>query len=205
MNRLIIINDALIGTGNNPINVEYDGTDLWIAADSAYRRAVGYLTTQHNWKFATTTARLAGRLPVSPHPRFLNAYELPADCLHVESAFVGSHSLTKYEILDGKLCCDHDQKVTLKYTRLQRPDLWPPGFLECVTMKVEEYLFRGLNEDGASATDRFRMVEAKIAELKTATDQQEPARAIFRSRSAARRAGGPRRTRFDRPPYDGVE
>ena len=204
MDRLIVINDALIATGNNPLNVEFDGSVEWVAADSCYRRAVGYLLSRHTWSFATNTVRLAGRLAASPHAFFENAYELPSDCLHVETAFVGQNGLTEYEIVDGKLCCRFDRGVSVKYVRKANPGQWPARFGELVTMKVEELLLRGLNEALDAATARSREVEAMLREIASMTDQQEPARAIFRSRSAQRRMGGPRRTRFDRPPYNGV-
>lgn len=204
MDRLTVINDALIATGNNPLNVEFDGSEEWIAADSSYRRAVGYLLSRHTWSFATTTVRLAGRLPLSPHPFLDNAYELPSDCLHVETAFLGRRGLTEYEIVDNKLCCRFDQDVSVKYVRRAPPGQWPPRFAELVTMKVEELLFRGLNESLDAATARSREVEAVLRELTSMTDQQEPARAVFRSRSAQRRLGGARRTTFSGPPYNGV-
>lgn len=208
--RLSIINDALLGTGNNRLNVEYDGSDAWTMAESAYRRAVGYLIAKHDWNFATRTVPLAGLLPSSPHPLLSKAYALPGDCLHVSSVWIGlnggpgSVPLNRYEIVDDKLCCDHDQGLTILYVRAPDPDKWPPGFVEICIGKVEAYLLQGLNEDTDNARRRHADVEDMLAELRTRHDQQTPARAILRSRSAERRAGGSGRAFLPVPPYGGV-
>lgn len=208
--RLSIINDALLGTGNNRLNVEYDGSDAWTVAESAYRRSVGYLTDKHDWKFATRTVPLVGLLPLSPHPLLSKAYALPDDCLHVVAVWIGLRGgpgavpLNRYEIVDDRLCCDHDAGLTIEYVRAPDPTNWPAGFVEICIAKVEAYLLQGLNEDTDNARRRHSDVEDMLAELRTRHDQQTPARAILRSPSAERRAGGRGRIRLPVPPYGGV-
>lgn len=187
MDRITVINDALQNTGNNRVNVEYDGSAEWQAAETAYRRSLAFLIPRHQWNFANTTEPLAGRLPSSPHETFLNAYALPADCLLVENAFHDGHPLREFEIVDQKLCCSFDQGLTIKYVREPGPGQWPRLFAELVTMKVESYLLRGLNEDTDNARRRDADVEAMLEEVRSALDRQEPPRAMFLSRTAARR------------------
>ncbi|WP_420104563.1 hypothetical protein [Bosea sp. (in: a-proteobacteria)] len=189
MDRLTVINDALQATGNNRVNVEYDGSAEWEAADSAYRRALSFLIPRHQWNFANTTVPLAGRLPVSPHETFSNAYQLPGDCLLVENAFWSGNAIREYEIVDQKLCCPYDQGVSVKYVRAPALGQWPLLFAELVTMKVESYLLRGFNEDTDNARRRDAEVEAMLEEVRSALDRQEPPRAMFLSRTAARRLG----------------
>lgn len=189
--RLTIINDALLATGNSPLNFEYDGSPEWQAADSAYRRAVQYLLSKHRWNFATTTADLAGLLPQSPSALALysKAYALPADCLHVAGVYLNGYPLTQYEIVDHRICCAYDAGMSVKYVRTPSPEQWPDGFVEILTMKVEAHLLRGLNEDTAEARARDNRVDAELAEFRSQSDQEEGRRVILRSRTADRRRG----------------
>lgn len=189
MDRLTVINDALQATGNNRVNVEYDGSPEWQAAEPAYRRALAFLLSRHTWNFANTSAPLAGRLPTSPHETYQNAYQLPADCLLVQNAFVSAGRSIEFEIVDQKLCCGFDRDVTIKYVRAPSPGQWPLLFVELVTVKVEALLLRGLNEDTDNARRRDAEVEALLEEARSALDRQEPPRAMFKSRTAARRLG----------------
>lgn len=194
--RLQIINDALSATGNAGLNFEFDGSEEWRIADSAYRRAVGQLLTRHNWNFATTTAPLAG-IVTNPSQLFSTAYALPIDALSVETAFVNNQPLSRYEIVDNRLCCDHTSGVVVKYVRM--PSQLPADFRELVTMKAEEFILRGLNEDLEEARGRSRDVEMMLQEIRTRTDKQAPGKAVFKSRTRARRlSGGRRLNRFER-------
>lgn len=187
--RLQIITDALVNTGNNPPNVEYDGSSEWRAAEPAYRRALQFLLPRHQWNFANTSTPLAGLLPSSPHETYQYAYQLPSDCLLVENAFVDGGRPIEFEIVDQKLCCCFNQNVTIKYVRAPSPGQWPLLFAELVTMKTEAYILRGYNEDTDNARRRDADVEAMLEEVRSALDRQEPPRAMFKSRSAARRLG----------------
>lgn len=206
MDRITIINDALRGTGNNAVNIEYDGSDEWQSAESAWRRALNFLLPRHTWNFGNTSAALAGLLSSSPHPVYDKAFQLPGDCLLVEAAWYNGRGLSEYEILDQKFCCRYDQDVTIKYVRAPLVDQWPPLFVELVTMKLEALFLAGFNEDTDNARAKDRAVEAMLNEVRTALDKQEPARAVFRSRTALRRAGGYSlsRVRLCQPPNDSV-
>lgn len=190
--RLTIINDALLQTGNTTLNEEYDGTDEWRAADSAYRRALAFLLGRHRWTFATTTATLTSRLPATPSGfvRFANAFAFPPDFLHLKGAFRSGYPFTDFEIVDQTFCCPYDSGITIEYVRRPVMDQWPEMFVELLTMAVEARLLRGLNEDTDNARRRDGDVENGLAEVRAQSDQQGGRRAILRSRTAARRRGG---------------
>lgn len=187
MDRLTVICDALQNTGNNRVNLEYDGSPEWQAAEPAYRRALQFLIPRHQWNFANTSAPLAGLLPTSPHEIFEFAYVLPGDCLLVQNVFHDGRAVDDYEIVDQKVCSRFNTGLTIKYVRAPLPGQWPLLFAELVTMKVEAYLLRGFNEDTDNARRRDADVEAMLEEVRSALDRQEPPRVIFRSRTAARR------------------
>lgn len=204
MDRITIINDALLVTGNEQLNVEFDGSPEWTVAESAYRRAVRWALSKKTWNFATTSADLVGLLSSSPSKVLDKAYALPADCLHIETAFLNTAPLTEYELIDNKFCCRFDSGVSLKYVRAPLPGQWPGGFVELVTIKTEAYILRGLNEDTDNARRRDNDAVNELNELRTQVDQQEPGQVVFRSRTGERRLGFRRANRFTRPPYGGV-
>jgi hypothetical protein len=189
--RLSVINDALIATGNEARNEEYDGSAEWIAADTAFRRAVSWLIAKHPWNFATTSMPLASIVSVSPdaYRGFDKAYALPTDCLHVEG--VNRHGLpfTGYDLVDNKICAPFSSGLTVKYVRIPAMEQWPAGFVELLTMKVEAHLLRSLNEDTANARQRDGDVEKELAELRAYSDQQEGRAVQLVSRSARARRG----------------
>jgi hypothetical protein len=195
--RLTIINDALIGTGNQPVNVEFDSSAEWQVADSAYRRAVGFLLGRHKWSFATDTADLVSLRPSSPHPVLQYAFDVPGECLHVEQVWrrdtLPAQNVVTYEIIDNAVCCDLQSGLVVKFVRRPSSGQWPDLFIELVTMKVEAYILRGLNEDTDNARRRDAEVEAMLSTARPTLDAQEPARALLNSRSARARMGRGRR------------
>jgi hypothetical protein len=204
MERLTILQDALINTGNEPVVTEFDGSTEWMVVERAWNRALRYLIPAHPWNFANTTAALAGLLAESPHPTLDKAFALPADCLWVEMAWLDGRPLGEFEILDQKFCSRYDTDLRIKYVRLPLPTQFPPGFVEVLTMKIEEYIYRGLNEDLTAAQNRAKEVKIELDLLRSSLDRQEPARAVLRSRTAARRRGYGVLSPLLRPPYDGV-
>lgn len=187
--RLQIINDALLATGNRQLTELYDGSVEWQAAESAYRRAVGWAIGEHTWNFANRTMALGSRLPESPDPRYENAFMLPGDCLHVEIVFLDGVPVSDYAIVDGKIVTPYESGVSVRYVRMPDPGQWPARFVEAATVKCEALLLRGLNEDADAARKRDGEAYALLSDVKSFSDAQEPARAIFKSRSASRRRG----------------
>jgi hypothetical protein len=204
MERLTIIQNALIATGNATPNVEFDGSEEWLVAERAWNRALQYILPSHPWNFANTTAPLAGLLATSPHPVLDKAFALPSDCMWVEMAWLDGRPLGEFEILDQKFCSRYDADLIIKYVRLPLPTQFPPGFVELVTIKIEEHILRGFNEDPTAADRRERQFREMLAEVRSSLDRQEPSRAVLRSRTAARRRGYGAVSPLLRPPYDGV-
>lgn len=202
--RITIINDALVATGNEPVNIEYDGSAEWQAADSAYRRAVRWALNKHRWNFATVTQALASLLETSPSAVFEYGYALPGNCLHVEAVYVDGRPLAEYEIINQKLACNHNSDVVIKYVTTPNVGQWPEDFVELVTIKLEAFLLRGLNEDTDNARRRDADARAELVEVRSQRDQQSAPRAVFRSRTAARRRGMSAPARFGKYPYTAV-
>lgn len=193
INRLSIVNDALIGTGNTPCDVEFDGSDEWRTGFSAFERAVNWMLGRHPWAFATITTPPLARLPEPASDKFENSFLLPSDRLLVRTAFYQGHALTAWGIVDDKLCCHQDSDVTALIVRRAPEAQWSPGFIMAITTYVESVIFRGLNEDASAAAERERKAEALADDAAFTTDSQTPGRAVYVSRVAARRRGYCRR------------
>lgn len=196
--RLEIINNALVTTGNEALNVEYDGSPEWQVADVAYRRAVASGIARFRWPWAKTSETLVATGDDPPSPRWEFAYARPATALHVVGIYLEDAPLTRFEQVDTTICMDVDASAydagALKCLFVREPPegQFPAGFREYVTMVVEAHLYRGLNEDPAEARARERDAEGYLTELRTLTTQESGKRAAFRSRTAIRRrVGGP--------------
>jgi hypothetical protein len=186
--RITIINDALTATGNNPC-AEYDGSEEWRHGEAAYRRSVGFLLSRHRWNFAKMTWPLNATTS-NPSERFQYAFSYPIEMLHLECVYVNGQTTTRYELIDGKICLDDAMTVSAQGVRVPNVGQWPLHWIELLTMRIEQSLYEGLNEDHRASKEKAAFVENLLQEVRTTTDQEEPRRAIFRSKLAERRRTG---------------
>jgi hypothetical protein len=191
--RLLIINNALVATGNSRCAVENDGSDEWVAGHSAFERGISWMLGHHPWAFATVTTPPLPRLGVAASPRFANSFDLPPTRLLLRAVFHDGKALTRWGLVDDKLCCDPDQGITAEIVSRAPEAQWPPAFVEALTVYIESHILRGLNEDMQSGLDRERRADALVADAQFQSDTQTPGRAWYVSRSAARRRGFNRR------------
>lgn len=189
MDKLTVINNALIATGNNQVNILHDSSDEYRVADNAFDRAIKFLTARHSWPFATTIDELV-RAPDSlnrsrtfPH----NGFHLPHDAFHLKEVFYNQTPLTEFEIMGGILSCSYDSHIYARVVRMPAGGLWHPMAEEILTLMVEAGCQRGLNEDTREAMNIDLRVENLIMEARPHLDQQNPARNIYKSKIATAR------------------
>lgn len=201
MDALVVMNRALANTGNNLLTELNDGSDEWVAADTAFDEAVDDLITRHNWPFARVTADLVPADPAdNPSQRFAVAYELPPDALHVRnvlwqgSADRGPVPLLEYELIGRYVCVGRvgsseqfSSGVSLEYIAAPDDAVWHPQATKILTMYVEAGLLRGLNEDFAAADKRELAAEGRLLEARPRQDMQNPAKDAFLSSTAIAR------------------
>lgn len=194
--RIEIINAALIATGNAPCAVEFDGSDEWTVAYSAYQRAVEWLLALHNWGFATKQVTLVQvAAPTTPRTYYAYGFALPGDMLTLREVWYGGTPLTDYNIVDGVLNCPYtDPAIEAVYVREPTQSVWPTLFVEPLTLKCEAACARALNEDAVSAREREQAAEDAFALGRTKNDQQQGngGRSFYRSRIITRRQTGGR-------------
>jgi hypothetical protein len=189
MDKLTIINNALIATGNDPVNVLNDPSDEYRVANAAFDRWIRFLASRHSWPFAMTTDLLV-RVPDADNKsrRYSkNGFRLPQNTLHVKEVFKDSRNLTDYEIIGTVLSCNYDSEIYAAVVKMPPADNWHPMAEEVLTRYVEAGCLRGLNEDFSEATRREQSAELLLEETRTHVDQQNPSRNIYKSSIAAAR------------------
>jgi hypothetical protein len=204
--KLTIINNALIATGNEPVTTD-DGSAQWIAGSTAYDRALPSVLYKHNWPFQTALLAL-GRLGTSAYPGYTDIYAKPTDCLHLENVWRtdlaalvvpkpfggfyldGSGVLPPpldYKIIGDQIHCAGPYGVTALYVQVAVSGNWPPGFVETLTREIESFIYQGLNEDIDAAKMAKVAANTEMAEARAKIDAESPRKVAFRSRFLERR------------------
>ena len=189
MNKLEMINNALLATGNNTVNVLNDPSDEYLVANPAFERALRFLTARHSWPFASSIELLV-RAPDADNKsrRFRESgFRLPPLTLHVKEVFRDSSPLTEYEIINDVLSCHYPDSIYANVVVQTSEEKLHPMAEEILTLYVEAGCLRGLNEDSTEALRREQKAEALLEETRSHVDQQNPARNIYKSSIAAAR------------------
>jgi len=188
--KLSIINTALLLKGQNTVNEEDDGSQEWNVCSAAYDQGAKHLLQEHDWKFATDIIQLT-RLGDSPDHNYEDEYQKPAGTLQIvwvkltddaDDVDSGFES-TDWKVVNNKiLLTDDDSEVVAKVVLEPDPNDWPPMFVSA----LQEYVFAGI-EGGLKKDTRAQMAHQASAlefltRAKTRTDQQEPKRALFKTR-----------------------
>ena len=189
MDKLTVINNALIATGNNEVNILHDGSDEYRVADNAFDRAIKFLTARHSWPFATAVEPLVRAPDDLNKSRYFreSCFHLVPDAFHLKEVYHEQSPLTEYEIMGALLSCHHNSDIYARVVRAPANALWHPMAEEILTLMVEAGCQRGLNEDAREASNIDNRVEGLIMEARPHLDQQNPARNIYKSKIAASR------------------
>lgn len=203
LDKLTLINNALIATGNEPVTTD-DGSDQWIAASTAYDRMLLQVLYKHNWTFQTATIQLI-RLGASTYPGYADIYQKPADCLHLENVWRTDLGVLiqpvsgfrqdgmgamppplDYKIIGDQIHCFAPNGVTALYLIDPTPHAGvildvTPGIYETLTREIESLLYQGLNEDSKSAELTKKLAIEEISEARSKADSEMPRRVAFRS------------------------
>lgn len=206
VDKLTIINNALLATGNQPVAVISDGSDEWIAASNFYDRSLPKLLVSHDWKFALTIAEM-NKAGFSRYPGFQDVYDLPSDCLLLRQAYddrlarlikpVDTWTISEtginlpemdYRIISDQIHCIAPLGASCLY--VQNPPngtVGTVGFSEALTTEIENLLLRGFNEDVDTAIKHQALVKESLTVAREQDSSPEPRRILFRSRMLERR------------------
>lgn len=204
LDKLSVINDTLIATGNEPVTTD-DGSAQWISASNAYDRMLPIVLYKHNWPFQTNTLNLA-RIGTSAYPGYSDIYQKPQDCLHIENVWRTDLALEflpqtsgfgidgmgamppalDYKIIGDQIHCVGPNGVTALYVvdPTEHSEVIldvTPGILETLRREIESLLYQSLNEDSASAQLTKKLAMAEMDEARAKADSEGPRRVAFRS------------------------
>jgi len=200
--KLTVINQALINTGNTPVSVVDDNSDEWRVSSSAFDQWARDLLYRRNWNFAE---RLAALIQVSNPPiigpGFTTVYAKPADCLFLINAWrtdlaslvqpnydysiVAENALPPrmdYDIIADQIHCNAPNGATALYIPFPSgAQPWSAGFVAALRLKVEAVIYRALNEDVSASLQYDKMAEAALEEADFRQSSEEPRKVGFRS------------------------
>ena len=212
IDKLQIVNDAMLATGNQPFTVINDGSDEWVAASNFYDRAMRETLIQHDWKFALVIGVMT-RVATSNYPGFQDVYAPPPDVLQLRSCYdarvaaliqpLDTWTISKegirlppmdFRILGGLVHCIAPDGAGCLY--LQNPadeTGLTVGFTAALTRAIEQLIYQGFNEDPASAAGMDKKVHEKLQQARQQDSEVEPRKLPFRSpmleKRRRRRAG----------------
>lgn len=191
MDKLTIINRALVATGQERLAALEDGSDEWIAADTAFERALDYLMAVHQWPFATKMLTLQ-RVGDGPRVPYIEAYQYPPDCWHLRTVVnTETGQPIPYIIVAHQICLKTvDPAKAVYVTRPDVSSIWHPMANECLTTFVEAQLWSGLAGEPEIGEGVWRRATDMAQQASARVDQQTGAR-----QAKSSRAGAARRTR----------
>jgi len=199
--RLSLINEALINTSNNTVNVYDDTSSEWIVANSAFEQIVPELYYLRDWNFATSFAEL-DRVGDSQYPGMTDEFAKPADCMFLQNVWrvddIQRYEQTlppnchlpkeayppqlEYKVLNDHIHTRAPYGVKAQYTPFPQPnDEWSFGFRVALRKKIEAAIYRSLNENLQAASAVEKYAEEFIQRAVSRDAQERPGRAMFKS------------------------
>lgn len=209
IDKLGVVNAALLATGNNPVVVAGDNSDEWRVGSSAYDRMLPVVLAKHDWKFQTEIAALV-RTGNSQFPGYQDAFAKPVDCLHLENVWdtylaslidpnwyptgMSRDGIRappmEYRIIGDQVnCTTVTGAATCLYVPQPNNASVSALFQEALTTAIEVLITRGLNEDMEAAEALAKLAEEDLREARASNDSEEPRSIPFRSRMLERRRG----------------
>jgi hypothetical protein len=201
--KLDVINDALVSAGIDEVFVAADGSDNWNAASRAYEIALEFMLDNHNWA-AVTKIQTLQPLTTPPEDRqFDTAYPKPPDCVHliwmrlddapVLYKIVGNH-LEVRAISGSSLYYPAPSGTTPGVVQIQYVSSDPGGdqspttdrmartFITALMFFTLSGIYRSLMYDVQEAAAMWKIGVGVLQEAKTRADQETPKRAMWNSR-----------------------
>jgi hypothetical protein len=200
--KLTIVNQALINTGNNPVAVADDNSDEWRVASSAFDQWARDLIYERDWNFAK---QLANLVQVTSPPilavGYTTVYAKPADCLFLINAWrtdlaalvqpnydysiLAQNALPPrmdYQIVSEQIHCNAPNGARCLYIPFPTgAQPWSAGFVKALRLKVEAVIYRSLNDDVSASMQFDAKADRAIQDADFRQSSEEPRKVGFRS------------------------
>jgi hypothetical protein len=83
IDKLTLLNSALVSCGDNTIAVADDGSDEWNVCSPAYDRGLGFAMESHSWGYAALVVTLQPSPTAPSDTDWDTAYPIPSDLVHI--------------------------------------------------------------------------------------------------------------------------
>lgn len=124
----------------------------------------------HPWNFAARRAELAASA-TAPAFEFANAFDLPGDCLIVNTVFDGDAE--KWVVEGRQILTDMGAPIYVKYTALVTDTAkFDPLFVETLAARVASDICVSLSESVSWAQGLWQVYQAKLAEARKRDSQE---------------------------------
>jgi hypothetical protein len=171
MTAVEICSTALMKLGAVPIQSFEDGTAEAEAAKRLYPVTRDGLLAAYPWSFTVAQAALVPA-PTAPEADYAYAYALPADCLRVLSAGVGTEGRgLEYRLRGGRLLADA-AALTLTYQRRVDEAELPAFFLTVLIARLAAELCLPLTESSSRAESLYQLAAAELRLARLLDSQQ---------------------------------
>jgi hypothetical protein len=217
LQKLDVINSALVATADNTVATADDGSDEWNACSPAYDRGLAYAMEGHSWGYATQVVALTPSPTPPQDANWDTAYPVPPDCVHIiwlkinqdltDAPNSNVAALTLWDIAgtpNGPMIVVNAQGgppppsppvtpaiITLKYISnkgaLCDSTNGTPTLILALQAFVMSGIYRGLHEDTAEADKMRKAGIEMLQEARSRYDAQKPKRQMFNSRITAAR------------------
>lgn len=177
MTAIEICSTALLKLGARAISSFSEASTEADVARGLYAVTRDGLLATYPWSFTQAQLALAAG-PTAPTADFAHAFALPADCLRVLSAGVGTAGRgLDYRIQGRELLTDADS-LTLTYQRsVPEADL-PPFFVTALIARLAAELCIPLTESAARAENLYRLAAAELRLARLLDAQQSTPRHV---------------------------
>lgn len=163
---------ALLKIGASKIeSLDEGSTEAHIAAH-LYPITRDALLAAHPWNFAIAQADLLGS-PNPPLADFSNAFELPADCIRVLSAGVGSRGSGLVYKICGRQLLTNSAAVTLTYVQRAAEETFPPFFAMALIAQLAAEFCIPLTDSTTRWEGLRRAAEAEFRRAKMIDSQED--------------------------------
>ena len=164
---------ALLKIGAGSIASFDEGTAEAEVAANLYPSVRDALISAHPWNFALTQKSLA-KLAIKPVADFDNAFQLPADCVHVLSAGTGRGRGLRYRISERRLHADAEAVILTYLYRPHETD-FPPFFDMALIARLSAEFCIPLTDSTSRSESLRKLAEEELRRAKLIDSQEDSA------------------------------
>lgn len=141
-----IVSRALVMIGEQAISSFSQGSTPANIADAIYEDLVQERLTSFPWRFAMKKDTL-NRLVTAPLNQYDAAYQIPADCLAIQTVRIND-SVIEYTTFEDEVYCNAsiNDTVTMDYIYRVTEENWPPYFVVAVELYLAAFFATALAE-----------------------------------------------------------